>query len=238
MKSIRLFFVFCTALLSACTYHNKLPRDIFAAPAADPRIYKSVLLVSDKVSQKQFVLKDYHASNSVHSYKIDLKDGSLIAAAEALGTLFDTVEVNPSKHAASYDLRAELDYTVRGPKADNLESVQWLGGQPPILETQVMISLYDTQTNKLVFSMFASRQNRVELSNASAVTQRVESKGQTLLLPITGPVYTQQFGDDLRYTLSRDLVACLTDISQSLQQNRTLFESYPKNNVELDISSF
>lgn len=232
MKLLRCFPFVLGLLLTACTYHSKLPQDIFAAPVADPQVRKSVLLCSDKVAQKQLVFKDYHSSQSVHSYKIDLKEASFIAAAETLATLFETVEVDSSKQAALYDYRAELDYTVRNSKADSLDSIQWLGGQPPVLETRVTIYLYDTKTDKLIFSMFASRQNRIELSDASAVTQRVETKGKTLLLPVTAPVYTQQFGDDLRYTLSRDLAQCLTDISLTLQQNRALFEPFVQNNVK------
>jgi len=233
MKLIRLFScLLCTALFYACAYHHKLPRDIFAAPSVEDRVNASVLVLSDKVAQKQFVLKDYHSQNSVHSYKIDLADGSLTAAADALATLFNIVEVNPSKYANKYDYRAQLTYTVGGNKTDSTESVQWFGGQPPILETQVMIELYDTHTEQKVFSMFASRQNRVEMTDASAATQRLENKGTALLLPITGPVYTQQFGDDLRYTLARDLAECLAEIAQTLQQNRRLFAPHTQNNVK------
>ncbi len=234
MKVIRLFCCLCgAALLTACAYHNKLPRDIFAAPAADPRIAKSVLVQADKIAQKQFVFKDYHSSDSVHSYTLKLAQGSLTAAADALGTLFETVEVNPSKYATQYDYRAELVYTVGSTKTDSEESVQWFGAQPPpILQTRVMIYLYDTKTDKLVFSMFASRQNRVELTNATATAQRVENKGKTLFLPVTGPIYTQQFGDNLRYTLARDLSQCLTEIAQTLEQNRALFEPSAQNNVK------
>lgn len=233
MKSIRLFCCLLgLALSQACAYHNKLPRGIFAAPVADERVSVSVVVASDKIAQKQFVLKDYHSQNSVHSYKIGLSDGSLTAAAEALGTLFETVEVNTSKTADKYDYQAELNYTVSDGKTDSLESVQWFGGQPPILETQVLIELYDTRTDQKVFSMFASRQNRVEMTDASAVTQRVENKGKTLFLPFTGPVYTQQFGDDLRYTLARDLSQCLTEIAETLQQNRALFARPAQNNVK------
>ncbi len=233
MKFIRLFCCLLSlALLQACAYHNKLPRGIFAAPAADERVPASVVVVADKIAQKQFVLKDYHSQNSVHSYKIGLADGALTATADALGTLFETVEVNASKTSDKYDYRAELYYTVSDGKTDSLESVQWFGGQPPVLETRVLVDLYDLHTDKKVFSMFASRRNRVEMTDASATTQRVENKGKTLLLPITGPVYTQQFGDDLRYTLARDLSQCLTEIAETLQQNRTLFATSAQNNVK------
>lgn len=219
--------------LTACTYHSKLPRDIFVAPAAEERISASVLVAADKIAQKQLVFKDYHSQNSVHSYKIDLADGSLAATAEALATLFETVEVNPSKYADRYDYRADLSYTVTGTKTDNTESIQWFAGEPPvILETRILIEFYDTHTNKKVFSMFASRQNRVEMSNTSAATQRAENKGKTVLLPITGPVYTQAFGNDLRYTLSRDLSQCLAEIAETLQLNRALFEQAAQNNVK------
>ncbi len=234
---IRLFCgLFCLMLIQACAYHNRIPRDIFAGPLAEDRIAASVLVASDKIAQKQFVLKDYHSSNSVHSYKIDLADGSLVATADALATLFEQVEVNPSKYATNYNYRAELNYTVSNGKTDSLESIQWFGGQPPLLETRVAISIYDVPTGKLVFSMFASRQNRVEMSDAAAVTQRVENKGKTLFLPVTGPVYSQQFGSDLRYTLTRDLSQCLEEIAQTLEQNRMLFSGgnsqTAQNNVE------
>ena len=222
-------FAFCVlgVVLAGCSYHHKLPRDIFAAPSAEQRIKAHVVVASDKVAQKQFVFKDYHANNSVHSYKIDLAEGSLIATANALATLFTSVEVNPSKKVDTYDYVAQLTYTVGGTQTDSLDSVQWLTGQPPILETRVMVEIYNTRTQQKVFSMFASRQNRVEMTDASAAAQRVEDKGTTLFLPITGPVYTQQFGNDLRYTLSRDLSECLMEIAQTLQQNRRLFEQRP-----------
>ena len=224
-KSIHLFFLLlCAVLLGACAYHNHLPRGIFAAEAADPLIQKSVVVASDKIAQKQFVFKDYHEKNSVHSYKIDLTDGSLAAAADALATLFDRVEVNPSKKSDAYDYRAELHYTVADTKTNGVDSVQWLSGQSPVLETRVTLYLYDTRTDELVFSLFASRQSRIETTDATAAAQRVKNKGTTLLLPATAPVYTQQFGDNLRYTLTRDLTQCLTDISNTLQRRRALFE--------------
>ncbi len=233
MKHFRLLIcLLCAVSFYACSYHHKLPRGIFAAPTAEERVNASVLVLSDKIAQKQFVLKDYHSQNSVHSYKIDLADGSLAAAADALATLFDKVEVNASKHANEYDYFAQLTYTVGNTKTDSMQSVQWFSGQPPILETRVMIEIYDVRTKQRVFSMFSARQNRVEMTDVSAAAQRVENKGTALFLPLTGPVYTQQFGDDLRYTLSRDLSECLTEISQTLERNRELFAPHTQNNVK------
>ncbi len=230
---MRLFCILsCAALLAACTYHSKLPRDIFAAPVADTRVPASVLVPADHIAQKQVVFKDFHSQNSVHAYKIDVADGSLVAAAEALATVFETVEVAPSSRSNQYNYRAELKYTVTDTKTDPAESIQWFGGQPPVLETRVQITLYDTQTNQQILSLFSARQSRIELSNASAVAQRAENKGKTLFLPVTGPVYTQQFGDDLRYTLSRDLAYCLAEIARTLEQQRNLFEPATQNNVK------
>ena len=230
---IRLLCCLLGALvLGACAYHNTLPRGIFAAPLVEDKLPARVLVASDKIAQKQFVLKDYHSQNSVHSYKIDLTDGSLTAAADALGTLFETVEVNPSKHAAQYDYVAQLSYTVSNGKTDSLDSVQWFGGQPPVLETRVAIYLYKAHTQKRVFSLFSARQNRVEMTDTSATAQRVENKGGTVFLPVTGPVYTQAFGNNLRATLARDLTQCLTDISKTLQEQRMLFAPQTQNNVK------
>lgn len=234
MRFIRLFFcLLCGIFLGACSYHQKLSRGLFVAPKAEEPVRATVLLASDKVAQKQFVFKDYHSQDSVHSYKIDLVDGSLTAAADALGTVFETVDVNPSKYASRYDYWAELVYTVGSNKTDSTESVQWFGQQPPpILETRVLIYIYEVGTKKLVFSLFASRQNRIEMTDLSAAAQRVENKGTTLFLPITGPVYTQQFGNNIRYTLSRDLAQCLQEVSQTLQQHRALFAPALQNNVK------
>ena len=92
MKLIRLFCCLLgSVLLGACAYHNKLPRGIFTAAPGAQKINVSVLVPSDHVAQKQFVLKDYHSQNSVHSYKSDLADGSLTAAPECLCTLFETL---------------------------------------------------------------------------------------------------------------------------------------------------
>ncbi len=225
MKFIRLVCLLsCAALLAACTYHSKLPRDIFAAPVAETRVPASVLVCADKTAQKQVVFKDYHSQNSVHAYKIDVTDGSLVAAAEALATVFETVEVAPSSRAKQYTYRAELNYTVTDSKTDPAESIQWFGGQPPVLETRVQLTLFNAQTGAQILSLFSARQSRIEMSTASAVAQRVENKGKTLFLPVTGPVYTQQFGDDLRDTLSRDLAYCLAEIARTLEQQRNLFE--------------
>ncbi len=233
MKLIRLFCCLLSALLlGACAYHQKLPRGIFTAPQSGEKLAASVLVPSDKVAQKQVVLKDYHSQNSVHSYKIDVADGSLTAAADALGTLFQTVEVNPAKHAAQYTYRADVTYTVSGGKTDSLQSIQWFGGQPPLLYTRVVIDLYDTRTGTLVFSAYAARQNRVEMTDASAAAQRVENKGTAVFLPVTGPIYTQAFGDNLKDTLTRDLAECLTEIAVTLRQNRALFAPQTQNNVK------
>ncbi len=222
---IRLFcYLLCALLLQACAYHQKLPRGIFTAPTAGNKLTATVLVLSDKVTQKQFVLKDYHSQNSVHSYKIDLADGSLTAAADALGTLFQTVEVNPAKYADKYHYVAEVNYTISGGKTDSLQSVQWFGGQPPVLYTRVSITLYDSATHTPIFAAYAARQNRVEMTDTSATAQRVENKGTTLFLPVTGPVYTQAFGNNLKDTLARDLQECLTEIAQTFAQNRALFE--------------
>ena len=231
MKRVWIFGLLAL-LVSACSYHHKLPRGIFAAPSVEHHIRASVLVASDKIAQKQFVFKDYHSQDSVHSYKIDLADGSLTATADALATLFIPVEVNSSKHTNKYDYLAQLTYTVGSIQTDSMASVQWFNGQPPILETRVMLEIYKVPSQQKVFSMFAARQNRVEMTDASAATQRLERKGTTLFLPFTGPVYTQQFGNDLRYTLARDLSECLTEIAQTLQQNRALFEPHLQNNVK------
>lgn len=205
--------------LSACTYQNKLPRGIYTAENKPHKMQARVLVASDQVAQKQFIFKDYHSKNSVHSYKINLTDGALVAAADALGTVFTDVEVNPSRLANKYDFVVQLTYTVSDGKNDSGESVQWLNyAQIPDLETRVQL-LFMTPEGEEIYAGYATRRNRVELNNETAVTQRMENTGTLILLPLTAPVYTQQMGESLLYTLSRDLRECLEEIIADIPLN-------------------
>ena len=100
---------------------------------------------------------------------------------------------------------------------DSTESIQWLGySQIPQLQTRVTVTLYKA-SGEVIFTGYAERNNRIEMSDATAVTQRLETSGTTALLPITSPLSTQNMGDSLRYTLSRDLRECLQEIVTNLQ---------------------
>lgn len=204
-------------LIGACSYSNRLERGIYPATPLTPQIQARVLVVTDHVLQPQFIFKDYHEKSSVHSYKIDLADGSLVAATDALGTLFSVAQADTSSHIPAYNYYATLDYQVSNPRTDSTESVQWLGySQIPLLETQVTLTLYKA-TGEVIFTGYAVRRNRIEMSDSAAVTQRLETSGTTALLPLTSPIYTQKMGDSLRHTLSRDLRECLQEIILSLQ---------------------
>ena len=211
--------LFLPILLAACSYSSRLERGIYQAPAFTPQIQARVLVLADHILQPQFIFKDYHEKTSVHSYKIDLKDGSLVAAADALGTLFTTADADISSKISAYDYYAQIDYQVTNSRLDSTESVQWLGySQIPLLETHVTITLFKS-SGEVIFTGYAQRRNRVELNNATAVTQRLETSGTAALLPITSTLYTQKMGDSLRYTLSRDLNECLREIVQTLHDN-------------------
>ena len=218
MKFSRILYIFAlSVLLSACSYTSRLERGIYQGTQATHKIPARVLLVADRITQQQFIFKDYHEKSSVHSYKIDLTDGSLVAAADALHTFFEKVEVDTSSRISSYDYWAQLDYQVSNQRMDSTESVQWLGySQIPVLQTRVTITLFKS-SGEVIFTGYAERSNRVELNNQTAVAQRLETSGTTALLPLTAPFYTQTMGDSLRYTLSRDLNECLQEIMQSLQ---------------------
>lgn len=218
MKLLRVFITLLLPIfMMACTYSSRLERGIYQAPALTPQIEARVLVLTDRVAQNFFLFKDYHEKSSVHSYKIELADGSLVAATDALGTLFTTAEADTSAHIPSYDYYATLDYQVSNPRMDSTESIQWLGySQIPQLQTRVTLTLYKA-SGEVIFTGYAQRNNRIEMSDATAVTQRLETSGTTALLPLTSPLYTQNMGDSLRYTLSRDLRECLQEIIADLQ---------------------
>jgi hypothetical protein len=218
MRISTIFTILLTSLLCACSYHSQLPRGLYA-PSKKPSVQKRVLVVSDKFFQEQVIFKDYHEKNAVHSYKIDVKDGVLTATAEALGEVFALVEVNPSRTALDYDIVVQVTYHVTDGRSDSTDSVQWLSySQIPFLQTSVQLTFYTPQGDEL-FAGYALRKNRVELTNQAAVAQRAESAGTALLIPLTAPIYTQQLGDALKYTLSRDLTQCLHEIIDDLPVN-------------------
>lgn len=218
MKALRTLILLLTGFgLAACTYSSRLERGIYKSSALTPQIEARVLMVTDHVAQDRFIFKDYHEKSSVHSYKIALADGSIVAATDALGTLFTVAEADTSAHIPDYDYYATLDYQVSNPRMDSTESVQWLGySQIPQLQTRVTLTLYKS-SREVIFTDYAERNNRIEMSDATAVTQRLETSGTTTLLPFTSPLYTQHMGDSLRYTLSRDLRECLQEIITNLR---------------------
>ncbi len=220
MKVLRALLLLLISFgLTSCTYSSRLERGIFQSPDVSPQIQARVLVLSDHIAQPLFVFKDYHEKSTVHSYKIDLRDGSLVAAADALNPFFSTVEVDSSAKSSRYDYWAQLDYQVSNYRTDSTESVQWLGySQIPQLQTRVTLTLFKS-SGEVIFTDYAQRINRVELNNQTAVTQRLQTAGTNVLLPFTSPLYTQSMGDSLRYTLGRDLNECLLEIMQTLRDN-------------------
>ena len=186
-------------LLSACSYHSRLPAHVYTLPAVTQKIPARVLLSSDDITQKTFVFKDYHLSSSVQSYKIDLAKGALISTADALFTLFDTVEVDKAKQAPAYDYLARLVYQVTDPRENSLESVQWLNyTQMPRLQTQVTLTLENPHTGEVILTTYAVRQNRVELNNVTAAAYHTQSTpSATLFLPVTAPVSLNKWANAL-----------------------------------------
>jgi len=212
--------------LTACNYNSRLPQKIYPVSDTTPKINARVLIPAEHIAQEKFVFKDYHLSSSVQSYSIDLRKGSLIAAADALGTLFTLVDVDKTNTSANYDYIARLTYNIVDPRENSLESVQWLNySQMPQLQTQVTLTLSDSKTGEVVFTAYASRENRIELNNITAAAYHMQNNSllSAIFLPLTSPIYTQQMGKRIKYTLSRDLRACLEEITQTLHEQSALF---------------
>jgi len=215
----------CAFLAAACSYHSRLSADIYPTENRSPALPVRLLLASDTSGQKYFVFKDYHLSTAVHAYKIDLRKGALIATADALGTLFSQVTVDKPKHATEYDYLVRLTYHVTDPRENSLESVQWLNySQMPHLQTHVTLTFENPQTGEVFYTAYATRQHQVELNNTTAAALRAETASSlSLALPLTTSVYTQQMGERIKYTLSRDLRHCLEEIMQTLQADQAVF---------------
>lgn len=214
---------------SACNYHGRLKRNLYKVPDFNDKINASVLVAQDKLPQEPFVFKDFNLT-PVNSYKIDVTDGAGVATAEALGTLFERVEVDSSKLRQNYDYEADLNYTVRANwlngtiKHTDSRDFLWVKSYTfPYFHTQVTLTLRNTQTRLPVIQLSAHRQTPLEFSNVAIGLYWFNRLTGSLLFPVLAPAYTQSAGRSIRHTLGEDLQACLKEIMKDLEENRLLF---------------
>ncbi len=230
----------CALFFSAgCNYDGRLQPGIYTNPAFDKKVDVSVLVPSDKFLPRTFSFKDYNLT-PVGSFNIEMGEGTSFAVADALGTLFSRVEVNPYNTRKQYDYVAEIDYTVedlweKHYRWEEDEHYYWLRRYwVPKLDTKVILTLRNPHTKQAVVQFAARRTNYLEFTNTAIGMYWFNKATLSLLFPVIGPAYTQITGASLRKMLEKELRICLEDIMRDIEENRLIFtkdhsqESFPR----------
>ena len=215
-------------LAAGCNYHGRMKRDIYQTPAFDHKIQARVMVVGDKYIQPSFTFKDRNLT-PVNSYIIRVDDGAAVAAADALGTLFSTVDVNYYKYRQDYDYIAELDYrvdeedeTFYRPHAEN--GFWWFKKyRVPRFHTYVTLTLRNPHSRQPIIQLSQDRLSYLTFNNTAVGIYWLNKMTLSLLFPVIAPAYTSAAGNSIRKTLEEDLRACLQNIMTDLEENRILF---------------
>ena len=215
-------------LAAGCNYHGRMKRGIYQAPAFDHKIQARVMVVGDKYIQPSFTFKDRNLT-PVNSYIIRVDDGAAVAAADALGTLFSTVDVNYYKYRQDYDYIAELDYrvdeedeTFYRPHAEN--GFWWFKKyRVPRFHTYVTLTLRNPHSLQPIIQLSQDRLSYLTFNNTAVGIYWLNKMTLSLLFPVIAPAYTSAAGNSIRKTLEEDLRACLQNIMTDLEENRILF---------------
>ena len=215
-------------LAAGCNYHGRMKRGIYQTPAFDHKIQARVMVVGDKYIQPSFTFKDRNLT-PVNSYIIRVDDGAAVAAADALGTLFSTVDVNYYKYRQDYDYIAELDYrvdeedeTFYRPHAEN--GFWWFKKyRVPRFHTYVTLTLRNPHSRQPIIQLSQDRLSYLTFNNTAVGIYWLNKMTLSLLFPVIAPAYTSAAGNSIRKTLEKDLRACLQNIMTDLEENRILF---------------
>lgn len=233
------FLLLAGCLLAGCTYHGRIKRNVYRALDLPEKIDANVMVVSDKYIDSPFYLDD--PSFSFTRFKIRTDDGVAVAAADALGTLFTEVEVNPSRFRRNYDYVAEVEYSsnasyVRDPQANRLmeEALfqHLLGSQNrflwvrkiyyPYIITNIRLTLRKPDTRQAVAVYNARSAVKMELGVWAVTTEFLTTFSLGILAPVTGPLYAQAAGHDLRKELEQGLQLSLASIMDGMAQDYAL----------------
>ena len=136
-------------LLSGCTYHGKIRRDIYK-PARDfeEKINARVLVVSDKFFPIAL------STDYTGKYNFRLSDGLPTAVADALRTLFTEVDVDTHNRRMNYDYVVEIEYSaaldVNHFRLEVFDEIYPALYWHPMLYTQITLTVRNPKTGYAV----------------------------------------------------------------------------------------
>lgn len=241
VSRILLFVCALCVLISGCTYHGKIKRNIYRHPDFPEKKDLKIMVVEDRFIDKYASLPDYNLFFTDFSVRTD--DGVASAAADALATVFTHVDVNAYRYRKNYDYIAEVKYTTVPGRhyyrqystsvpvidvytGDALPVSQFLWvkwRKQPALRVQVQLTLRNAQTNQAVAIYTAQTQEDVKLGAPAYLVGSIHKLTLGLSAPVTGPVYIQLAGADYRRYLERNITKLLSQIMQEVYEDTVTF---------------
>lgn len=238
LKTILLLFAVC-ALSGGCTYHGKIKRHIYRHLDYPEKKDLKIMVVEDRFIDQYSVMPDYNLAFAKFSVRTD--DGVAAAAADALGTLFTQVDVNPYRMRKNYDYIAEVNYTTTptrhyyrnyyssvNPGSFNIYTGEvvpatkflWATWRmQPALRVNVRLTLRNPHTRQAVAIYEESSEEELSLSVLSYIVGTVHQLTLGLSAPLTGPVYVQTAGAGYRRYLERNLKKLLHRIMDDVYED-------------------
>ena len=211
----------CTMLIG-CTYHGRVRRGIYVQPAQDDRVVARVLVVSDKHIPEQISLVEPESSQ-LYAFDIETADGTAVAAADALGTLFTQVDAGLQRLENEYDLVAEVTLESGLTRSNCEGSLDKWAVRVTGLCTQVTVSVRRPQTADPVAVYTVRRWKELHKPGFPTALQWLNKHTFSIFSPVLLPLYTQTQGAELRRQLEEHLREILQEIMEQLGTRKAEF---------------
>lgn len=209
-------------------YHGRLRRGIFNQPAQPERIEASILVLSDKIIPAQISVSDPDSA-ALYGFTLDVSDAIMVAATDALGTLFARADAGVQNVEDKYNFTAEVKLISKLTRVDcdgSLSNLEQVGARQNGLCTQVILTLRRVGQDKPIGEFSAKRWEVFARPGTASVVRWINEHTLYLFSPVLIPAYTQLQGNVLRQILERQISGNLTQIIEEISGQKEKFQLF------------
>ena len=207
-------------------YHGRLRRGIFREPTQPEKIDASVLVITDKITPAQVSVSDPDSA-ALYGFSLDTADALMVAATDALGTLFAKSDAGAQRIEGRYDFTAEVKLISKLTRVDcvgALDNLAQVGARQNGLCTQLMLTLRRVGQDKPISEFSAKRWEVFARPGTASVVRWINEHTFYLFSPVLIPAYTQLQGGVLRQTLERQIHDNLGQIMDEMTRQKNIFQ--------------
>ncbi len=215
--------------LTGCMYHGRLRRGIFNEPGQPERIEASILVLSDKIMPAQISISDPDSA-ALYGFTLDVSDAVMVAATDALGTLFTRADAGPHRLEDKYHFTAEVKLVSKLTRVDcddALHNWEQVGARQNGLCTQLTLTLHRAGQDKPIGEFSAKRWEVFARPGTASVVRWINEHTLYLFSPVLIPAYTQLQGNVLRQILERQISGNLTQIMEEISGQKEKLQPLP-----------